>query len=164
MGRDRKNFKDMMSYFQEYEEYQQNSIDYYRNRVHELEDAHYKDGKIKKLEEQLNSAVKELAKSYHIPAEAEEQFKEWRARHTEEKHNVSRNDIKGILKLEGAVGGRWSYNFVPTSIGTIISCRCDSCYEKALGNWYKGEWFLKTFEDKIKYLEEKDVESTWSDL
>ena len=41
MGRDRRNFKDMMSYFQEYEEYQQNSIDYYRNRVHELEDAHY---------------------------------------------------------------------------------------------------------------------------
>jgi hypothetical protein len=34
------------------------------------------------------------------------------------------------LRAGGAIGGTWTYKFVPTSIGTIGTCICGKCQEE----------------------------------
>lgn len=45
---------------------------------------------------------------------------EWQNKHLAEAHP--------ILSAGGAIGGRFSYEFIPTGIGTIGKCKC-SCGE-----------------------------------
>lgn len=57
---------------------------------------------------------------FEINNEEYEAIEQWKCDHEKEKHN-------GKLK-HGAIGGNYTYEFIPTSIGTIGSIRC-SCGE-----------------------------------
>lgn len=64
----------------------------------------------------------------------------------------------------GAIGGSFRYEFVPTSIGTVGRCICNSCKHKARKNAEeivnkndfssKGE-YEKALNTKIQHLEKK---------
>ena len=73
--------------------------------------------KLKKENERLN---KELlgGKGFFITAEEKESINEWIEQHIKEKHNGNH--------YAGAIGGRFTYKFIPTSIGEIgeIVCSC----------------------------------------
>lgn len=56
--------------------------------------------------------------SFNISSEEYEEIQKWINKHTEEKHDGNR--------YAGAIGGRYSYVFIPTSIGEIGEIRC-SC-------------------------------------
>lgn len=57
-------------------------------------------------------------KCFDITENEQKAIDEWVEKHTQEKHNGSH--------YSGAIGGRYTYEFTPTSIGTVgvIKCSC----------------------------------------
>ena len=83
-----------------------------------------KDEEIQKLKSEIESLQDKLNNarrySFEITPEEHEAIEEWKKKHVEEKHNGD--------TYAGAIGGRYKYIFVPTSIGTVGSIKC-SCGE-----------------------------------
>ena len=77
-----------------------------------------KDEKIKELEKELENERKRTNKirSFAIEPKDVKRIDAWKARHEAEKHNGS--------QYAGAIGGRYTYEFTPTSIGTFGRIRC----------------------------------------
>ena len=73
--------------------------------------------KIESLQDKLNNIRRY---SFEITPEEHEAIEEWKKKHVKEKHNGD--------TYAGAIGGRYKYIFVPTSIGTVGSIKC-SCGE-----------------------------------
>lgn len=44
-------------------------------------------------------------------------FKEWREQHDAKFHN-------GKSPYSGAIGGRWTWSFTPTGLGTVVRVKC----------------------------------------
>lgn len=91
-----------------------------------------KDERIKKLEKKLENERKKTndTRSFTIEPEDVKRIDEWKARHEAEKHNGS--------QYAGAIGGRYTYEFTPTSIGTFgrIRCSCGDLFDYDDGtNW-----------------------------
>lgn len=82
-----------------------------------------KDEEIQKLQEKIKELNHELSggSGFFISKDEREEINKWIAEHVKEKHNGSH--------YAGAIGGRYSYRFVPTSIGDIGEIIC-SCGEK----------------------------------
>ena len=82
-----------------------------------------KDEEIQRLKTEMENREKRKAGSTIFVIEPEENaaINEWIDKHTKEKHNSSH--------YAGAIGGRYSYSFVPTSIGEVGEIIC-SCGEK----------------------------------
>lgn len=79
-----------------------------------------KDEEIVKLKKQLEEK-REKAKNtfvFTVDADRVEKIRKWKAQHEKEKHNGS--------SYAGAIGGRYTYEFTPTSIGEFGRIRC-SC-------------------------------------
>lgn len=58
----------------------------------------------------------DVAISFNISKKEWEAIKQWQEKHIKEKHNG--NDYAG------AIGGRYTYEFTPTSIGDIGAIKC----------------------------------------
>lgn len=86
-----------------------------------------KDDEIQKLKDKNNELIEELKNkkkgytSFIITPEENKEIDTWIEKHINEKHNGSH--------YAGAIGGRFSYRFIPTSIGEIGEIVC-SCGEK----------------------------------
>lgn len=83
-----------------------------------------KDEEIQKLKSEIESLQNKLWNvrrySFEITPEEHEVIEEWKKKHVKEKHNGD--------AYAGAIGSRYKYIFVPTSIGTVGSIKC-SCGE-----------------------------------
>ena len=78
-----------------------------------------KDEEIQKLQEKIAELKKKPeGMSFYISAEEKQAINEWIDQHINEKHNGDH--------YAGAIGGRFTYKFIPTSIGDIgeIVCSC----------------------------------------
>lgn len=85
-----------------------------------------KDKEVQKLQSEIELLKKErvdknIGLSFQITPEENVKIHEWMDEHIEEKHNGSR--------YAGAIGGRFAYEFIPTSIGDIGYVKC-SCGDK----------------------------------
>jgi hypothetical protein len=94
-----------------------------------LKDEHYKDGELQRIQEELTSLKRARYRGFPISEEEQEKIKEWQKEHDKEVHGVT--DIKGRLTKAGAIGGDYTYEFIPTSIGTFgsIKCTCGAKFE-----------------------------------
>lgn len=83
-----------------------------------------KDEEIQELKSKIESLQNELWNarrySFETTPEEHEAIEKWKKNHVKEKHNGD--------TYAGAIGGRYKYIFVPTSIGTVGSIKC-SCGE-----------------------------------
>ena len=83
-----------------------------------------KDEEIQKLKEEIKElkTKKNKGMTFVIDEEETKAISEWIDKHIEEKHNGSR--------YAGAIGGRFTYRFVPTSIGEIgeVVCSCGETF------------------------------------
>lgn len=91
-----------------------------------------KDERIKELEKKLENERKiaNETRSFAIEPEDVKRIDEWKTKHETEKHNGS--------GYAGAIGGRYTYEFTPTSIGTFgrIRCACGDYFDYDDGtNW-----------------------------
>lgn len=73
-----------------------------------------------------------LSQRYGFPISEEEHnsIMQWQRTHDAEAHGLRMNHER--LAAGGAIGGRYFYRFVPTSIGVSGECVCGKCHQLAL--------------------------------
>lgn len=98
--------------------------EYLRKENQVLKDEHYENEEIKKLSQKLEEARADLRRGFGITKEEQEAIQKWKDKHDIEDHGLDTLDKK--IRSGGAIGGRYTYEFIPTSIGTIgvIKCLC----------------------------------------
>lgn len=101
------------------------TIKYYRQRIDYLESELVKDEEIKKLIEERDYWQTRAINGFEISEEEKSQIQDWKKKHDAEAHGLTTLDKR--IEAGGAIGGRYSYHFIPTSIGVIGKCRCDKC-------------------------------------
>ena len=94
-----------------------------RDRAWEELKEYNKDVEIQKLQNEIDELKNRKFEGFNFNISKEELAKinEWKEKHVEEKHDGS--------YYAGAIGGMFTYQFIPTSIGDIGEIIC-SCGEK----------------------------------
>ena len=115
------NFERCLENLQKINENQESTISRLRERIKELEQESFRDKEIKRLNEENEKLRLKLRDSYYIPEQQNKKIEEWKEKHMKEKHWDALSNSP--LKM-GAIGGNFSYEFTPTAIGTLLSCKC----------------------------------------
>lgn len=97
-------------------------IKYLEKQNQELRDEKYKDNELSRMEAELKAMKEDCYRGFPISEEEQKSIREWMDKHDEEAHHAHTLDDK--LKLGGCCGGRYTYKFTPTSIGTIGTVKC----------------------------------------
>lgn len=124
--------------------------------IKEYEENINADVRIQELKAKLEDARQDLYRGFGISQEESEEITAWKEKHDVERHGLNSLDKK--LRAGGTIGGRYHYQFVPTSIGIVGTCVCENCERKAFTE-AKGDRELYN-ELKEKY----DAEFTFADL
>ena len=84
-------------------------------RLQELKQEKWADERLIEMKDKLETMSEEYYRGFPISAETESRINEWKKNH---RHNG------------GAIGGTFTYEFIPTSIGTIgtIKCACGDSF------------------------------------
>ncbi len=113
-------------------------IEKLRTENEEMKSEYYKDEsiikmqkKIDELKDKVSTIRKSSMRGFPISEEEEKKITEWQNKHLKKKHWDKEHDCP---KSAGAIGGRFSYHFVPTSIGVIgeVHCTCGKkfCFQE----------------------------------
>lgn len=100
-----------------------------REENSKLRDEHYKDKKLSAMKQKLDKMTDDYWRGFSISEKEEKAIEEWKKTHDETAHGYTTERMR--LKAEGCCGGRYTYVFVPTSIGTFgkIVCNCGAEFE-----------------------------------
>lgn len=85
-----------------------------------LRDEHFKDNTIQKLSAEVEKLRSDIQRGFNITEEEEEAIREWKKKHIKEKHPNAINNPAYF----GAIGGEYTYEFKPTSIGVVGKIKC----------------------------------------
>ena len=113
----------------------------------------YKDEELQKMRKSVERAEKQLQLGFPITEEEDRATTEWQKQHIQKKH--------GGNTYAGAIGGRFQYEFIPTTIGVIGLCRCGTCMDKVETICHRKRLTLCEKADLIKKL---DVQFTFADI
>lgn len=102
-------------------------IQYLEKENKKLKDEHYKNSEMQRMKAELKEAKEDLYRGFPISEKEDKRIKEWQDKHDAEVHGLK--TLKERVHAGGCCGGRYTYQFVPTSIGTIGEVIC-SCGEK----------------------------------
>jgi len=91
--------------------------EYLTKRIKELENENWKDEELQKMKTKNHVMREDLNRGFPIDENEENAINEWKAKHEQEKH--SRKKIN-----TGTIGGYYTYEFIPTSIGTLGTIKC----------------------------------------
>jgi hypothetical protein len=107
----------------------QKVIKYLREKIENLKDENYKDTELAALKEEMEDYKEQLLHGFGISQEEYDSICEWKRKHEEEVHGAKTFDQH--LRLQGVSGGRYTYIFVPTAIGTsgVVRCSCGAEFE-----------------------------------
>ena len=100
------------------------TLKYLELQNRELYDEHYKNNELKQMLDEVNKMKDDYYRGFPISEEEQKSIREWMDKHDEEVHHA--RTLGDKLKLGGCCGGRYTYKFTPTSIGTIGTVKC-SC-------------------------------------
>lgn len=89
----------------------------------------YKDAELQKMKAELEQMKADYYRGFAITEDEEKRIKAWQKKHEEEVHGLKTD--KDRLKAQGCCGGRYSYHFIPTAIGTsgVVRCSCGAEFE-----------------------------------
>ena len=93
-----------------------------------LKDEHYENKVIQEQEDTIAKLRSDLGYSFRLSKSDWDSIHAWQNEHLAEAHGLDTSEKR--LRTGGAIGGTWTYEFIPTSIGTIGSCICGKCKEK----------------------------------
>lgn len=96
----------------------ENTIEYLREELKEAKSDAYKDAELTKMKSRYEEMKKDYYRGFPISESEEKAIKKWQIEH-EKNHKGG----------HGAIGGKYTYEFIPTSIGTVGTIKC-SCGEK----------------------------------
>ena len=89
----------------------------------ELKNHAYKDKELAEMRDNLNKMKGEYYRGFPISEDEEHKINEWIEKHEREVHGIKTYEDK--LASHGCCGGGYTYEFVPTSIGTVGTVRCN---------------------------------------
>lgn len=123
-------------------------VDQYENEINA-------DSRVQELSSRLEEAYKDLRRGFQITESEAKAISEWKEKHDIEQHGL--NTLNKKLRAGGAIGGRYSYEFHPTSIGVSGHCVCNKCKRKALvesvGNLEQYRELIETYDADFEFLE-----------
>ena len=98
-------------------------IEFYKKENEKLKDENYKDNELQKMKAQYEQMQNDYYRGFPISEEEQTKIQKWKEMHIIEEHGGNENT--------GAIGGRFIYKFIPTSIGTIgfVECTCGCSYQ-----------------------------------
>ena len=105
---------------------QEKTINRLRNQVKKLTDSQYKDKKLREMKDKLEAMQREYNRGFPITDKEWDAIETWKEKHDREVHGL----IECNERIGGAIGGRYTFEFIPCSIGTIGTIRCGDCGEK----------------------------------
>ena len=85
-----------------------------------LKDEHYEKSELKTMKENLEEMKKSCYRGFPLSEDEEEAIETWKAEHIKECHPETKKNPFAF----GAIGGNFSYEFTPTSIGNIGKIKC----------------------------------------
>ena len=135
---------------------QQRSLERAKQKNKELEDEHWKDNALQEMKAALDESRDNLYRGFGISKEEQDAIHTWEDKHYTESHNAP--DLHSRLKMGGAIGGSYEYEFCPTSIGTVGKVVCAACRNRAFRE-AKGD-----IEKYRKLIEKYDAKFTFQDL
>ena len=105
------------------------TIEALRKENIELLDEHYKDKAISEMKERFEKMEKDYYRGFPISEEEDLAIKKWQKEHDEKVHRLTDDRLR--MKAEGVCGGRYSYRFIPTSLGVsgVVRCSCGAEFE-----------------------------------
>lgn len=106
----------------------QDKIRYLESENKKLKEKIYKDEELAKMKTQLEAMQKDYYRGFPISEEDQKHIEEWQKKHEAEAHHCHTLDER--LRRSGAIGGSYTYEFIPTSIGTVgkIKCSCGATF------------------------------------
>ena len=124
-------------------------------KVKEYEENINADTRVKKLNEKLAEIQEEVRRGFTMTKSETSAVSRWKNNHDLDRHNLDTLDKK--LRAGGAIGGRYHYEFHPTSIGTSGYCICGYCQRKAIreceGNIDKYNELLDKYDARFEFAE-----------
>lgn len=107
-------------------ENQEKTISRLRGQVKELTDSQYKDKELQKMKAELEKMQREYNRGFPITDKEWDAIEEWKEKHDRDVHGLAeRNE-----RIGGAIGGRYIFEFIPTTIGIIGTIKCGDCGAK----------------------------------
>jgi argonaute-like protein implicated in RNA metabolism and viral defense len=99
------------------------------DEVAKLKSDHYKDDELKNMQSELKRMRADYYRGFPISEEESQAIVDWKREHDLKKHHLSTPELR--MKAEGVSGGRYTYTFIPTSIGIsgTIKCSCGAKFE-----------------------------------
>ena len=104
-----------------------------RERLKEAHDEAYASKEMQDMKAELEATRQELYRGFGISEEESKAIAEWQKKHDAEVHGLDTDRKR--LSAGGAIGGCYSYEFTPTSIGVIGVCKCGRCKGKKIGEF-----------------------------
>ena len=101
-----------------------------RERVKKYEEEINADVRVQELTARLEELQGDLRRGFKITETETKKIAGWPERHDINEHNLDTPEKK--LRACGTIGGRYSYEFYPTSIGPAGVCVCNKCKRKAM--------------------------------
>lgn len=107
----------------------ENRIKYLEEENRKLKEEYSKDEEIQKMQECLDKMQKDYWRGFPITESEQNAIEKWKKKHDENAHGLTNDRLR--MKAGGCCGGRYSYHFVPTSIGTsgVVKCHCGAEFE-----------------------------------
>lgn len=107
----------------------ENRIKYLEEENKKLKEKSYKDEELQSIKEQLDKMKKDYWRGFPISEKEEKAIEAWKEKHEKEVHGLITEELR--MKSQGVSGGRYSYHFVPTAIGTsgVVRCSCGAEFE-----------------------------------
>lgn len=94
-----------------------------------LKDENWASKELQKMKKEYEEMESDYYRGFPITEKEAELISSWKKKHEEEVHGLTTEAKR--LKAAGTIGGRYSYHFVPTSIGTsgVVRCSCGAEFE-----------------------------------
>lgn len=124
-----------------------------QKKVKEYEEKINADSRVKEIKAKYDEATKALYRGFGISQGESEAITEWKNQHDKNQHGLFTDSMK--LKAAGVSGGRYHYEFYPTSIGTSGMCVCNTCkmkaFREAKGDLELYRELLKKYDAKFEF-------------
>ena len=96
-----------------------------RKALAKARDEAYASDEMQQMKAELEKAKRDLYRGFGISEEEMEKISKWQEEHEAKVHNLK--TLKQRAFSGGAIGGGYTYEFIPTSIGVIGTCKCNRC-------------------------------------
>lgn len=102
------------------------TINNLRNQIKDLTDSQHKDKKLQEMKAELEKMQREYNRGFPITDDEWKAIETWKEKHDREVHGLTECNER----VGGAIGGRYTFEFIPTTIGIIGTIKCGDCGEK----------------------------------